>query len=170
MEAVSARPPSIASTDPVTGQHVELLFSERAAPAHKDAEEVFAYWRSRSAQGDFVMGRDIPARPIARLMRNLVVLEPAADGKNFRFRLAGSQIGERLGRDITGMSVSDVYDETAADTFIAFLNVVIGENRPVFLDLHVRGLLGDVRRPEIVLLPMKAPNGTAKLVLGGSFY
>ncbi len=51
-----------------------------AEPTHRDARALLAYWRHCMEAGSFVMGRDVPARPIARLLRNLAIHEPLADG------------------------------------------------------------------------------------------
>ena len=50
------------------------------------------------------------------------------------------------------------------------LNKVLATNAPVFQDVRVSGLIGEVRRPEVVLLPMKSPDRTATWVLNGVFY
>ena len=75
----------------------------------RSAKELFAYWSDCRRAGDFVMGSDVPARAITRLTKNLSVTEPVGSGEDFRFRLVGSVLNHRLGRDITGMLVSEVY-------------------------------------------------------------
>lgn len=165
---MSAKDSSIVNTDPVTGQTVEMTVSEIEAPTHEGAKELFAYWQSRA--GDFVMGRDVPSRAITRLTKNLNVLEPIGSGEDFRFRLVGSELNHRIGRDISGMRVSEVYPEAVVKAFIGSLNKVIKDSTPVFQNVRVVGALGEVRRPEVVMVPIKSSDRTATWVLHGVFY
>jgi hypothetical protein len=162
--------PPVTSTDPITGQSLRLAFEERAAPSHADAQALLDYWNVCRQNGDFVMGRDIPARAVARLTKNLFVLEPIEAGRNFRFRLVGTVLLNRFGRDVTGAAVSEVYDAAATKDLVASLNKVLASAAPVFLDVRVHGVLGEIRYPETVLLPMTSPDGHAAWVLGGVFY
>jgi hypothetical protein len=159
----------IVNTDPVTGQSLEMTVSEMDAPTHERAKEFFAYWNDCVSKGDFVMGRDVPARAITRLTKNLNVLEPLDAGEDFRFRLVGSELNHRIGRDITGMRVSEVYPELVVKGFLASLKKVAA-GTPVFQNVRVVGLLGEVRRPEVVMVPMKSPDLTATWILHGVFY
>jgi hypothetical protein len=116
------------------------------------------------------MSRDVPSKAIARLMKHLVVLEPAADNADFKYRLTGMVLMERLGRDVTGMLVSDVFDPKPARSLIDAARRAIDTDGPVFQRIHVRGLLAEVRKPELVLLPISALDSPATWVLVGVFY
>ena len=165
---MSAKDSAIVNTDPVTGQTVEMTVSEMEAPTHEGAKELFAYWESRGRE--FVMGRDVPSRAISRLTKNLNVLEPVGAGEDFRFRLVGSELNHRIGRDISGMCVSEVYPESVVKGFLGSLNKVISVGTPVFQSVRVLGALGEVRRPEVVMVPIKSPDQKATWVLHGVFY
>ena len=165
---MSAKEPSIVSKDPVTGQSLEMTVSEMEAPTHERAKELFAYWSECVRAGDFVMGRDVPARAITRLTKHLNVMEPVGD--DFRFRLVGSELNHRIGHDITGMLVSEVYPEVVVKGFLASLHKVVETGVPVFQAVRVTGHLGDVRRPEVVMVPMKSPDRTQTWILHCVFY
>jgi hypothetical protein len=167
---VSGKHPPITSRDPITGQRVEALLDELEAPAHADVKALLAYWNECRKKGGFKMGRDVPSRVIARLMRNLVVLEPLDGGDDFNFRLVGTMVNERYGREVSGMLLSELYEADAAERFLISLRKVMATDAPVFQEAHVRGAFGDVRRPEAVLLPMTAPDGVSRWVLSGVFY
>ena len=166
---MSARERTIVNTDPVTGQSLEMTVHEMDAPTHEGAKEIFAYWQERCRTGDFIMGRDVPSRAITRLTKNLNVLEPIDAGEDFRFRLVGSELNHRIGRDISGMRVSEVYPDIVVKGFLASLNKVAA-GTPVFQNVRVVGALGDVRRPEVVMVPMKSPDRTATWILHCAFY
>ena len=114
------------------------------------------------------MGRDVPARPIAALMKHLVVFEPVAG--DFRYRLVGSIMRQRFGRTITGLSIFEVYDAATATSLEGFLKQVVARQSPIALKVEVKGTLGDVLRPQAILLPMKAADETTPWILMGLFY
>jgi hypothetical protein len=167
---MSAKEPPIVATDPVTGQSLEMTVTEMQNPAHEDAKELFAYWSDCTRASDFVMGRDVPARAITRLTKHLNVIEPVGAGEDFRFRLVGSELTHRIGRNITGMLVSEVYPDIVVKDFLASLNKVITTGTPVFQSVRVVGLVGEVRRPEVVMVPMKSPDRSATWILHCVFY
>lgn len=160
----------VTRTDPLTGQLLTIEFEEIESLSHVDAEALLAYWHSCRQSGSFVMSRDVPSKAIARLMKHLVVLEPAADNADFKYRLTGMVLMERLGRDVTGMLVSDVFDPKPARSLIDAARRAIDTDGPVFQRIHVRGLLAEVRKPELVLLPISALDSPATWVLVGVFY
>lgn len=167
---MSGNEPRIVNKDPVTGQSLVMTVSEIEAPTHEGAKELFAYWNDCMRAGDFVMGQHVPARAITRLMKNLNVMEPVESGKDFRFRLVGSELNHRIGSDITGLLVSEVYPEAVVNGFLPSLNKVVATGVPVFQAVRVTGHLGDVRRPEVVMVPMKSPDRTQTWVLHCVFY
>jgi len=158
----------IAQTDPVTGQPLTIEFEEIDSLSHEDAEFLLAHWRHCRQSGGFIMSRDVPSKAIARLMKHLVVLEPVGD--DFTYRLTGMVLTERLGRDVRGMLVSDVFDQKPAKSLIDAARRVIDTDAPVFQRIRVRGLLAEIRRPELVLLPVGLPDGPGTWVLVGVFY
>jgi hypothetical protein len=160
----------VTRTDPITGQELRIDFEGIDALSHADALALLAHWRSCRETGAFVMGRHVPARAIARLTKHLVVLEPAPGLADFTYRLAGAVLLQRLGRDVTGLSISDVFEREPARSLITAARNVIETDAPVFQRIHVRGVLDDVRKPELVLLPMSAPDAKATWVLIGVFY
>ena len=157
-------------TDPVTGQSLTIEFEEIESLSHVDAEALLAHWRHCRKSGSFVMSRDVPSKAIARLMKHLVVLEPSADRVDFKYHLTGMVLTQRLGRDVTGMLVSEVFEPKPARSLIEAARKAIDTDGPVFERIHVRGVLSEVRRPELVLLPVSLLNGPGTWVLVGVFY
>ena len=160
----------VTRTDPVTGQSLRIAIEEIDSLSHVDAEALLAYWHLCREAGSFVMSRDVPAKAIARLTKHLVVLEPLTDRADFRYHLTGMVLTERLGRDVTGMSVSEVFEPEPARSLIDAARKAIDTDGPVFARLHVRGVLSEVRKPELVLLPVSPRNAPGTWVLIGVFY
>lgn len=99
-----------------------------AARAH---EELFAYWASLREGARLPGRRDIDPGGFKRLLPTIslldVVREPALD---YRIRLAGTGLYGVYGREITGKSLSAVYNSAAADYWRSELAAVVRERRP----------------------------------------
>ncbi len=130
------RPP-IANIYPITGQRLAIAFDELVSPLHPSAQELLAPWKACKTNGDFVMGRDVPAKSIASLTKNLVVLEPVDGAAEFRFRLVGSVLRNRFGREVSGLTISEVYDAPTTQSFQTSLRKVLQTQLPVFQTVHV---------------------------------
>lgn len=161
---------SVTRHDPVTGQSLSIRFEEMEKLSHADAIALHAYWLECRQTGGFSMLRNVPSKAIARFTKHLVVLEPLPDRSDFKYRIAGMILRERLGRDVTGMTISEVFDAEPASGLIAATRKVIDTDAPVFLRLHVRGMFAEVRKPELVSLPVRSIDGTDIWALVGVFY
>ncbi|MGN6514413.1 MAG: PAS domain-containing protein [Rhizomicrobium sp.] len=161
---------SVTRHDPVTGQSLSIRFEEMEELSHADAVALLAYWQECRQTGGFSMLRNVPSKAIARFTKHLVVLEPFVDRADFRYRIAGMILLERLGRDVTGMTISEVFDPEPAQGLIAACRKVLDTDAPVFQRIHVRGMFAEVRRPELVMLPIGSIDGSQTWVLVGVFY
>ena len=77
-------------------------------PSQYGARLLLDYWRARQAEDGFVVGATCRARRLACVLRNLAIYEPIEDGRDFRFRLAGTAFMRRFGRDVTGLKLSEI--------------------------------------------------------------
>ena len=122
------------------------------------------------ADGGFVVGRDVPSRPLARLLGNLAVYEPLADGSDLRVRLAGATIGRRFDRDITGRKLSELFP---AEDFVRHMVATvkaIETGTPVILDSRIMRETVTELHLEVVVLPVLASDRVTPWVLVGLFY
>ena len=58
------------------------------APRHLHAQLLYDHWSKR--KDSFIIGRDIPSRALAPVLRNVAVLEGNRDHSDFHVRLAGT--------------------------------------------------------------------------------
>lgn len=141
-----------------------------AAPKLYGALLLLDFWRERCADGGFVVGRDIPSRPLGNILRNLVIYEPVDDGHDLRVRIAGTALMRRFNRDITGALLSELYPPDGFERRRAHLFEAASALRPVMLDVVMQQ--GD-QKPltfETILLPVTAPDRRTNWVLQGIFY
>ncbi len=168
---MSHEPPPLGAVDRVTGQRIAVKVTEQPEPHHPLTIELLDYWTGCKANGDFVMGRELPARAISRLMKHLMVIEPVDGAATFRIRLAGMVLVERYGKNPTGMLTSDIYDSATLETFHGLYEKVLRTKRPVFASFGVIGALNEaIRQGEVPHFPMTAPDLRSTWILGGVFH
>lgn len=79
-------------------------------PEHR---ELFAYWRSKARPGRLPARKDIDPIDIPKLLPwlSLVEVDWSGEAPRFRFRVVGTSVAERFGRDATGLWFEDAYDD-----------------------------------------------------------
>ena len=120
------------------------------------------------ADGGFVIGRDIPSRPLSSVLRNIAVLEPVEG--DFHVRLGGTALLVRFGRDISGAHLSELYAPATFARRSKWLHDAIDGNRPLMHQIEMRQ--GN-RKPlnfELIYLPVLAPDRRTPWALAGFFY
>lgn len=154
--------------DPLTAD-LEDACTEIAKPKQFGAALLLEQWRIRAGQGGFVVGRDVPSRALACVLRNLALYEPIEGAADFRVRLAGSAFIRRFGQDVTGFKLSQIYAPRNFAWQCADLQAVMSEGAPHITDVTLARDSRIYLRYESVRLPVLAPDRISVWVLGGLF-
>ena len=128
---------------------------------HPVAQKAMAFWNKRPADG-LVLGRDIPSRAIADLLKRIIVHEPIDGGRDLKVRLAGGAIRQRFGREITGATLSQLFPTSDLPIRLQSVMTAINEGIPQFADCALSGGSMQMLHTELVILPVFAPNQTSK--------
>ena len=141
------------------------------AAEHPASLQLLAYWQECQAEGGMRMGRDVPARQIATLLRNIAVSEPVGGWDDAHIRLAGLSFAERFGRDIAGMNVRALYEEDvqSAQLILDSGRYVATTGKPRVMHTRVMGETIELMRFEVISVPMLAPADDRIWLLTGSF-
>jgi len=141
------------------------------APRHPEAMELLDYWREVTARGDgFIIGRDIPARPIARLLKSVLIDEPLPDGSDVRVRLAGTAVRRRFGADVRGTLHSQLFSAADFRHHLAAVQEVVRTGKPHVIDSSLRRGALEELHTEVILLPILDRDARTPLLLVGLFY
>jgi hypothetical protein len=136
-------------------------------PVHSGARLTFENWREKHDAGGFVVGRDLPSRALASMLRNLAIYEPV-DG-DFRVRVAGTGLVRRYGCDVTGLMLSQIYDprglQRQHDAMMKAKN-----GAAAFSDVKLMRAGKIELQYETLQLPVLSPDLSQSWVLGGFFY
>lgn len=93
-------------------------------------EELFAYWASLREGGRLPGRRHLDPRDIKRLLPTISLIDVRSEPPEYRLRLAGTGLYGVYGREITGKTLSEVYNTAAADYWRVELGRVVREGRP----------------------------------------
>lgn len=96
-----------------------------AARAH---EELFAYWAGLRHNGKLPGRRDIQPDAFKRLLPTISLIDVGE--AEYRLRLAGTALYRVYGREITGRTVGEVYNASAADYWRSELGKIVVDRRP----------------------------------------
>jgi hypothetical protein len=140
-------------------------------PRHPDAKRLLDYWNACiAANGDFVVGRDIPARPIANLLHSIVVYEPFEDESDLRVRLAGDNTRRVIRADLKGTLLSQQFIGKDFTHHLMASLEVIRTKRPQTIDSSLRRANVEELHSEILLLPATAPDRKVVWLIVGMFF
>ncbi|WP_339831023.1 PAS domain-containing protein [uncultured Parvibaculum sp.] len=101
-----AAPRRIDTASPVT-----LL----AAPENADAIALHDYWQSKRGERPMPDRADIRPSDFARMLPSLAIIEVIDGGRDFRFRLFGSELANWMGCDRTDQYFSEMLPAPGAD-------------------------------------------------------
>jgi len=140
--------------------------AEVSAPEHPGNAELLAYWDSHRGPHDALKRADFNPLALPRLLPGVFLAEPADD--DFRFRLVGSQIEDRMQRVLTGRSLTEIYGPQLGPQTAEIYRRVAAGNTPVTLRGHFVGDHLEHIDFEVMHLPMQFGDGGLG-VLGGQF-
>lgn len=141
------------------------------SPVHPSSLKLLTYWQECEVRGGMRMGRDMPARCLAKILSGLAVTEPIDDWHNGYIRLAGMIYTTRFGRDITGMTIREIYqnDPAGGEALLAGARNCARNWRTTTLRTRVLDGPVELMAFEILIVPLRAPNGRDAWVLTGTF-
>jgi hypothetical protein len=139
-------------------------------PVHFGARLLFARWRELQGGDGLVVGRDVPARQLGGILRNLAVFEPLDDCRDFRVRLAGTAFLRRFGRDITGLMLSEIFQEAGFERHRPNMADIVRSGEPQAIDVTLQRGTRTFLHAEALRLPVQSADRSGTWVLSGLFY
>jgi hypothetical protein len=101
-----------------------------SATAVRAHEEIFSYWASKR-EGDRLPGRlSIHPAHFKRHLPTVSLIDVKSAPRDYSLRLAGTGLYSVYGREITGRSLSEVYNAAAADYWREELDKIVENRRP----------------------------------------
>jgi hypothetical protein len=151
------------------GHENRHAYASVVEPKHPHSMQLVQFWQSGEKADGLVVGRDIPSRAIAAVLRNLMVCEPIAEFSDFRIRHAGTAYIAHYGYDVTGKLMSELFEPDIFKHNCICAAAVIRSGRPEVLDANLTQFGISRRHYEVVQLPVWGPDKTNKWLLCGIF-
>lgn len=103
-------------------------------PENPSLLALHAYWDCKRGRRSAPRRCDIDPIEIRSHLGTLLLLDVLEEGRDYRYRLIGTDIVEASGRDVTGGRFSDLYaaQPEALDLVLRTFAPVVSEVRPVF--------------------------------------
>ena len=118
-----------------------------------------AYWSAKR------VGLPLPSRnaidPLdmpRRLLPHLALVEPTGQDREIRFRLVGTELVQRFGRDATGKTSTDLYSGAYLDYLEDIYATVFAKAQPLFVETQRHWPEEGHGRLRRLLLPVAADN------------
>lgn len=137
---------------------------DAAVRAH---QEVFAYWASLRHDDAPPTRGAVQPEGLKRLLPTVSLMDvPRTADTDYRVRLAGTGLYSVYGREITGCTLSEVYNTAAADYWRAELAPVVNERRPA-VGIHNLAWRGASHLSLVwIRLPLSADGDRVDMILG----
>ncbi len=115
--------------------------------------ELYAYWNTCRGDKQVLDRSDIDPMSIPTLLPHLYITDVLPDGE-FRVRLIGTHLVERLGQDTTGLTISEIITGTYLNYVHSFLQAAVDSRTPVFCESNFFIPGKDYHRVKRLILPM----------------
>ena len=135
---------------------------------HDDQRALYDYWRARQRSGRLPARADIDPADLRRLLPRLALIDVLREGHDlaFRYRLTGTEIVNRAGRDPTGKRFEELYRGDYLQTANATYRQVVDTGRPHTSDRVYPLVPGrEYMRYDRLLLPLAGDGVTVDMVM-----
>jgi len=131
-----------------------------------------AYWSARRAGQTLPLRSDIdPLDMPRRLLPHLALAEPAGSNDNtIRFRLVGTELVQRTGRDVTGKTSADIMQGAYRAYIEGLYATVIAKACPLYAETTRQWAEEGTSRVRRLLLPVGDGQGVVGYVLTAQSY
>lgn len=146
------------------------------APENADAIALHDYWNSKRGERPMPDRRDIRPSEIVRMLPSVAIIEVIDGGRDFRFRLFGSELANWMGCDRTGQLFSqmqpapgsDLTPEQIQKRWNDVASGTLAAAQPVFFKAPVR-TASAILTMHAVVMPLTAGGPEIEQLFGGAF-
>jgi hypothetical protein len=127
-----------------------------------------AYWHGLAGTGELPHLKQIDPIALRPALGYVMLLDPVKGGRDFRYRLYGSQIASVSGFDMTGKLLSEHPAKSYVTEFgLASYRAMVQRGEPVYTERHTVDAVQATRWQRIAL-PLVGDDGTITRILAGT--
>jgi hypothetical protein len=131
------------------------------------------YWRSKCAGRRMPRRADLDVLEMRAFMGSMFLFDVIDGGRDFRFRLIGTHLVEKFGRDSTGKTFNEVYsggDPGAVNWLRGVYERVATEAVPIWSRAPLDQVGRDFVVSTAIHLPLSADGATVNMIFGASTF
>jgi hypothetical protein len=137
---------------------------------HPGLRELYRYWCDRRASPDLPGRGDIDPLDIPALLPNLMLIDVADNPPAMTYRLVGTALVTRMGRDATGLPLQEGDLGWDGAKVLCDYLYVIGEARPCLRIQRSPDRAGRPGACQRLLLPLARDGRQVDMLLGAAFW
>ncbi len=143
---------------PATGEDLDQPTSQRLI-------RLLDYWHAKRGSRRFPSRADLDPLDFRYMLGDVALVDVIGDPPQFRFRLYGSHLVERLGTDLTGKTPGDHPDPVLVEFMDRTYRQVVAERRPTMSRRRAIGRTNRAFHYEILRLPLSADGEHVNMLL-----
>ena len=136
---------------------------------HTGLRALYDYWDGRRSGGGLPGRQDLDPLDIPALLPHLMLIDVVAP-ESLRFRLVGTALVGRWGRDTTGLSAEHGYPGGDWEQILSDYRYVIGERRPCLRHNAVSDSQGNRHAHQRLVLPLARDGKSVDMILAAAFW
>jgi hypothetical protein len=129
---------------------------------------LLALWQSRIIDGGLPSRKSFSASELIQFGGRIALIEVQQDPERFRFRLIGTYITEKLGRDSTGMYLDELYDRDKYDLAVEGYRHCVRHRTPAAAKGSMVHAGKDFVTFEAIDLPLASDGVNVDLIIKGT--
>lgn len=141
--------------------------SRTSAPDHPANKWLVEYWKARRGPDGIASRGDMRPSELKSILSGFFVVEQIEEGRDFVYRLAGTEIETRMGLRLTGRRFTECYGPKA-DEVTRFYAEVMTQTAPMVLRGNFLGLGIEYADFEAVHMAVRSQSG--KLQVCGAMF
>lgn len=146
---------------------VVLWNPEQGQIADERLQRLALYWREKAEGREAAPIASIDPTDMRYVLGYLMLLDVLGSGFDFRYRLYGTMISERFGRDVTGTTVREFGDKEYIVSFFLGAYQAVIERRQPLLTIHYPKNASETESWSRLILPLTNGKGEIERLLVG---
>jgi hypothetical protein len=133
-------------------------------------DQLYNYWASKLGGRRMTARADIDPAEIKQLLPILLLTDVIGEEPRFRYRLVGTDVVKRFGRELTGHYVEDMLKGDYGRSVIGIYKAVVEQRRPFYSRTRVVVSNGGMFGSDRLMLPLSADGERVNMVFTGQIF
>ena len=144
---------------------LKLVEVRHGFPGDAMLSSIHAFWQARNRGGRLPALSDFAVDELAPWLGNVSLVDVVGEPRRFRWRLIGSNIVARIGRDATGRWFDELYEGDVLQGYVAAYSVAVARRAAAFYHGDLEFVGRDFLTFRSVHLPLSDDGDTVNMLM-----